>query len=193
MAALGLLLLVAAGVTALDGFLANDGGDHQVTNFDVFGLHFSGSSGLLFLYGAIVGAVGIFGLELLLAGWGRGFRSRVERRRELRSYRGQADSLHAERDELAEQLARERRERERSAVAGVAPSTAPVHAPGSTPAVAPPAAATPTAATPTVPPATVPPATVPPATVPPATVPPAAVPPAAVPPKHHRRWLGSRR
>jgi len=177
MAALGLLLLVAAGVTALDGFLANDGGDHQVTNFDVFGLHFSGSSGLLFLYGAIVGAVGIFGLELLLAGWGRGFRSRVERRRELRSYRGQADSLHAERDELAEQLARER-----SAVAGVAPSTAPVHAPGSTPAVAPAAAATPTAATPTVPPATVPPATVPPATVPPATV----------PPKHHRRWLGSR-
>ena len=51
MAALGLLLLAAAGVTALDGFLANDGGDHQITNFDVFGLHFSGSSGLLFRTG----------------------------------------------------------------------------------------------------------------------------------------------
>ncbi len=116
MAALGLLVLAAAGVTALVGALANSGGDHALNrSFELFGYSVQGSSGRLFTYGVIVGAVGMLGLNLLLAGLGRGFRSRLSRRRELKETRGEAETLQEERDRLARELAEARATRAQEA------------------------------------------------------------------------------
>ncbi|HXO23785.1 MAG TPA: GlsB/YeaQ/YmgE family stress response membrane protein, partial [Streptosporangiaceae bacterium] len=42
---------------------------HPLTHhFAVFGYHVTGSTGTLFLYGIVVGALGLLGLSLLLAG-----------------------------------------------------------------------------------------------------------------------------
>ena len=109
MIALGLLLLAAAAIVALVGVLANVGGAHQLnSDFNLFGYHLHGSTGQLLLIGVIVGAVGMLGLTMLLAGLGRGFSRRVTTRRELKQTRRQADSLHEERQTLAYQLEQER-------------------------------------------------------------------------------------
>jgi hypothetical protein len=66
---IGLVILVAAVVVGMAGVLSNGGAAHTLTDqFAVFGYHVTGSTGLLFLYGIVVGAVGLFGLSLLLAG-----------------------------------------------------------------------------------------------------------------------------
>ena len=101
MIALGLLLLAAAAIVALVGVLANVGGAHALnSDFSLFGYHLHGSTGQLLLIGVIVGAVGMLGLTMLLAGLGRISR-RVTTRRELKQTRRQADSLHQERQTLA--------------------------------------------------------------------------------------------
>ena len=99
MIALGLLLLVAAAVVTLVGVLTNSGGAHALnSDFSLLGYHFHGSTGQLLLIGVIVGAVGMLGLNMLLAGVGRGFSRRVSTRRELKQSRHQAGALHEERD-----------------------------------------------------------------------------------------------
>ncbi|QKW17970.1 hypothetical protein HUT16_01865 [Kitasatospora sp. NA04385] len=66
---LGLLLLLAAVVVAVAGILGNTGAAHELTGaFSVFGHHVTGSTGMLFLWGVVVGAVAVLGLGLLLAG-----------------------------------------------------------------------------------------------------------------------------
>ncbi|WP_329382877.1 hypothetical protein OG625_20315 [Streptomyces sp. NBC_01351] len=66
---LGLVLLIAALVVGVAGVVTNDGGAHELTGgFSVFGYEVTGSTGTLFLYGIIVGAVALLGLSLLLAG-----------------------------------------------------------------------------------------------------------------------------
>ncbi|MEU1074637.1 MULTISPECIES: hypothetical protein [unclassified Streptomyces] len=66
---LGLVLLIAALVIGVSGVVANEGAAHELSGgFSVFGYDFSGSTGTLFLYGIVVGAVGLLGLSLLLAG-----------------------------------------------------------------------------------------------------------------------------
>ena len=47
--------------------LANGGHAHAVTHFAVFGYHVTGSTGTLFLYGIVVGALGMAGLSMVLA------------------------------------------------------------------------------------------------------------------------------
>src|SRR5512135_3913367 len=102
MIALGLLLLAAAAVVALVGVLANVGGAHALnSDFSMFGYHLHGSTGQLLLIGIIVGAVGMLGLTMLLAGFGRGFTRRISSRRELKQTRRQAHSLQGEREDLA--------------------------------------------------------------------------------------------
>src|SRR5215203_3400136 len=96
MVALGLLLLAGAGLTVLVGF------------FELFGYDISGSTGRLFLYGAIVGVVGMLGLNLLLAGLGRGVKHKVATRRERKTYRRRTETLQEERDRLADELAEQR-------------------------------------------------------------------------------------
>src|SRR5664279_2295996 len=65
----GLILLIAAVVVGVAGVLANGGSAHALTHgFAVFGYHVTGSTGTLFLYGIVVGAVALLGLSVLLAG-----------------------------------------------------------------------------------------------------------------------------
>src|ERR1700724_3334611 len=65
----GLVILVAAVVAGVAGVLSNSGSGHALTHhFAVFGYHVTGSTGTLFLSGIVVGALGMLGLSLLLAG-----------------------------------------------------------------------------------------------------------------------------
>ncbi|MEU8436190.1 hypothetical protein AB0F18_25460 [Streptomyces sp. NPDC029216] len=66
---LGLVLLIAALIVGVAGVVTNDGSAHELTGgFSVFGHEVTGSTGTLFLYGIVVGAVALLGLSLLLAG-----------------------------------------------------------------------------------------------------------------------------
>jgi hypothetical protein len=50
------------------GVLGNGGSAHPLTYFSVLGYHVTGSAGTLFLAGIVVGAAGLLGLSLVLAG-----------------------------------------------------------------------------------------------------------------------------
>lgn len=66
---LGLIVLLLAVIVALMGVLGNTGPTHPLTeNFSVFGYHVTGSTGALFLFGIVIGAVAMLGLSVLLAG-----------------------------------------------------------------------------------------------------------------------------
>ena len=65
----GLIVLLLAVIVALMGVLGNTGPAHPLTeNFSVFGYHVTGSTGTLFLFGIVIGAVAMLGLSVLLAG-----------------------------------------------------------------------------------------------------------------------------
>ncbi|WP_228831340.1 hypothetical protein [Nocardia elegans] len=86
----GLVILVAAVIIGVVGVFANSGNGHVLTdNFAAFGYHVTGSTGVLFLYGMVVGAVALAGLGLLLAG----------ARRTARRGRAARDELHSTRPE----------------------------------------------------------------------------------------------
>jgi type VI protein secretion system component VasK len=79
----GLIILLAAAIVSIVGVLSNTGAAHPLTeNFSVFGYHVTGSTGSLFLFGIVVGAVALLGLSVLLAGArrtaGRGRDARLE-------------------------------------------------------------------------------------------------------------------
>jgi hypothetical protein len=101
---LGLILLVAAVVVAVVGVFTNLGSAHALTNaFSVFGHHMTGSTGVLFLSGIVVGAVGILGLSLLLAGARRTSRRGSDARHGLRQSRRETAAAGRDRDHLADQ------------------------------------------------------------------------------------------
>jgi uncharacterized membrane protein len=78
----GLLVLLIAGIVAIVSVLSNAGAAHPLTeNFSVFGYHFTGSTGGLFLFGIVVGAVALLGLVALLAGARRALDRRRDNRR----------------------------------------------------------------------------------------------------------------
>ena len=59
---IGLVILIAAVIAGVAGVLANSGSSHALTHgFAVFGYHVTGSTGTLFLYGIVVGVIGLFG------------------------------------------------------------------------------------------------------------------------------------
>lgn len=113
---IGVVLLLIAVVTASVGALANSGSDHLITNFSLFGWTLHASTGRLFIYGAIVGGVAMLGLNMLLAGIGRGFKNRVHMRREQKAGRHEVDSLQEDRDRLAHELEEERDARLRAQI-----------------------------------------------------------------------------
>jgi len=100
---IGLVILVAAVVAGVAGVLGNGGSGHAVTHFAVFGYHVTGSTGTLFLYGIVVGALGLFGLSLLLAGARRTSRRGSAARRRLRESRRETAAVSQDRDDLISQ------------------------------------------------------------------------------------------
>ena len=110
----GLILLIAAVLVGVAGVLSNAGSDHELTHgFAVLGYHVTGSTGTLFLYGVVVGAIGLLGLVLLLAGARRTSRRGRVARRGLKQSRQETDAAVEQRDELV---------RERDAARPAAPA-----------------------------------------------------------------------
>ncbi len=98
---IGLVILVAAVVAGVAGVLSNSGSGHPLTgHFAVFGYHVTGSDGTLFLYGIVVGAVGLAGLSLLLAGARRTSRRGRQARRGLTQSRRETAAVTQDRDDL---------------------------------------------------------------------------------------------
>jgi len=98
---IGLVILVAAVIAGVAGVLSNSGGGHQLTHpFAVFGYHVTGSTGTLFLYGIVVGALGLLGLSLLLAGARRTSRRGRQARRGLTQSRRETAAVSQDRDDL---------------------------------------------------------------------------------------------
>ena len=97
----GLIILVAAVIVGVAGVLGNGGSGHALTHgFAVFGYHVTGSTGTLFLYGIVVGAIALAGLSLLLAGARRTSRRGRDARRGLRQSRQETAAVSADRDDL---------------------------------------------------------------------------------------------
>ena len=101
---LGLIILVAAVIAGVAGVLSNSGSGHALTHgFAVFGYHVTGSTGTLFLYGIVVGAIGVLGLSLLLAGARRTSRRGHEARRGLKQSRRETAAASQARDDLIDE------------------------------------------------------------------------------------------
>ena len=101
---IGLVILIAAVVAGVAGVLSNSGSGHALTHpFAVFGYHVTGSTGTLFLYGIVVGALALFGLSLLLAGARRTSRRGREARRGLTQSRRETAAATQDRDDLLDQ------------------------------------------------------------------------------------------
>ena len=99
----GLVLLAIATIVGLVGVLGNAGAAHPLTeNFSVLGYHVTGSTGTLFLFGIVVGAVALLGLSVLLAGARRTARRGRSARRDLQSYQRENSYLTQDRDRLLE-------------------------------------------------------------------------------------------
>jgi hypothetical protein len=100
----GLIILVAAVIAGVAGVLSNSGSGHALTHhFAVFGYHVTGSTGTLFLNGIVVGALGVLGLSLLLAGARRTSRRGREARRGLSRSRRETATVSQDRDDLLNQ------------------------------------------------------------------------------------------
>jgi hypothetical protein len=138
---LGLVILVAAVIVGVAGVLTNGGSGH---GFAVFGYHVTGSTGALFLSGIVVGAVGLFGLWLLLTGVRRASRRGRAARRGLKQSRRETAAVTRERDDLLDQRDTGRADAA-SGLADPATGASPGHSPdeGRRPAPAQPAAAAP--------------------------------------------------
>src|ERR1700733_12404881 len=101
---IGLVILVVAVIAGVVGVLSNGGSGHALTHpFAVFGYHVTGSTGTLFLYGVVVGAVGLFGLSVLLAGARRTSRRGRAARRGLKQSQQETATVAQARDDLIDQ------------------------------------------------------------------------------------------
>ena len=100
----GLVVLLAAVIVGFTGVLTNAGAAHPLTeNFSVFGYHVTGSTGTLFLFGIVIGAVGMLGLCVLLAGARRTAGRGRDARRDLKNSQRETAFLNRDRDKLLEQ------------------------------------------------------------------------------------------
>jgi hypothetical protein len=98
----GLVVLLFAVIAGLLGVLNNAGPAHPLSeNFSVLGYHVTGSTGTLFLFGIVIGALAMLGMSVLVAGAhrtaGRGRDARRERQRSQRE-RSQREAEFANRD-----------------------------------------------------------------------------------------------
>ena len=108
----GLVVLLVAVIVGFTGVLTNAGPAHPLTeNFSVFGYHVTGSTGTLFLFGIVVGAVAMLGLCVLLAGARRTAGRGRDARHELKRSQRETAFLNQERDQRIEQPAGRRSHR----------------------------------------------------------------------------------
>lgn len=112
MLVLGLLLIVVAVIVAVAAVFGNAGAVHA---FSVLGYHLNGPTGTVFFYGVIVGAVGLFGLGLVLGSAKRSARRGKAARRGLKQSRKETAQASRDRDQLIDQ-----RDAARAEGAGVA-------------------------------------------------------------------------
>lgn len=100
----GLILLVVGLVVGVAGVLMNADSVHALTDsFSIFGFEVAGSTGTLFLYGTVVGAVAMLGLSLVLAGARRSSRRGHDARRGLKESRRETASAVHERDDMIDE------------------------------------------------------------------------------------------
>jgi hypothetical protein len=123
---LGLIILVAAVVVGVAGVLSNAGSAHALSHFSVLGYHLTGSTGTLFLSGIVVGAAGLLGLSLLLAGARRTSRRGSAARRGLRQSRRETAAASQERDDLIDQRDTARASHASTLTNGTAPPRPPL-------------------------------------------------------------------
>jgi hypothetical protein len=111
MTAIGLAIMIVAGVVTVDVVLENTRNtDASVVGQTIANVDLGG----FFTAGVLVGVALMIGLMLLLAGLRRARQKRLERKELVRSYEGtaaQAETLQQERDRLAAELESERRAR----------------------------------------------------------------------------------
>jgi FtsZ-interacting cell division protein ZipA len=100
---LGLVILIAAVVAGVAGVLTNGGHGHELSHFSALGYHVTGSTGTLFLYGIVVGAIAMAGLALLLGGARRTSRRGSAARRGLKASRRETATVASDRDDLIDQ------------------------------------------------------------------------------------------
>jgi membrane protein implicated in regulation of membrane protease activity len=102
----GAVLLVLCVILAVGVFFPNAGTD---TSAEAFGVSLSNVSvGGLFLTGVVVGALAVLALALIAVGSSRKRHKNVARKREVRSARGEQETLAEENARLQAQLERER-------------------------------------------------------------------------------------
>ncbi len=95
----GLVILLAAAIVSIVGVLSNTGAAHPLTeNFSVFGYHVTRSTGSLFLFGIVVGAVALLGLSMLLAGARRTAGRGRDARREIVRFQREIAFVNRHRD-----------------------------------------------------------------------------------------------
>lgn len=95
----GLVVLLVAVILGFTGVLNNAGTAHAlIENFSVLGYHVTGSTGTLFLFGIMIGALAMLGMSVLLAGASRTARSGRDARRELQRSQREAEFVHRDRD-----------------------------------------------------------------------------------------------
>lgn len=101
---LGLILMAAATIVGLAGVLGNAGSGNGLTDgFSVFGYDVTGSTGTLFLYGIVVGAIAMLGLNIVLAGVLDTTRRGRAARTELKQSRRETATVSRDRDDLLQQ------------------------------------------------------------------------------------------
>ncbi|MGA7055274.1 MAG: hypothetical protein WBZ37_29220 [Mycobacterium sp.] len=80
----GLVVLLFAVIVGFVGVLDNAGAAHLLReSFSVLGYHVTGSTGTLFLFGIVIGALAMLGMSVLLAGAHRTAGRGRDARREL--------------------------------------------------------------------------------------------------------------
>jgi hypothetical protein len=99
----GLVIVTVIVIAGVAGVLANGGHTDAVTHFAVLGYHVTGSTGTVFLYGTVVGALAILGLSLLAADAGRNSRRGLAARASLAQSRRETAAVSQHRDDLIRQ------------------------------------------------------------------------------------------
>ena len=95
----GLVVLLFAVIVGFTGVLNNAGAAHPLSeSFSVLGYHVTGSTGTLFLFGIVIGALAMLGMSVLLAGAHRTASRGRDARRELERSQREVEFVNRDRD-----------------------------------------------------------------------------------------------